>query len=451
MFWLLFYGRLEKEKWFDQLVLAIKELNKKKVDFEIFIFWKWSLESQLLEIHDKDVHFFGWKPLDEIKKYLANIDYCLMPSEFLETFGLSALNALSRWVPVIWYKKWWLEPFIFQECNLFLAKWNSTAERIVSIVEKLAKKTNPERIKDKESLEWKIRELLPKYTEDAWYQRFLKFMSFWMEWNEMKNLKWNTQDPSLRSEWQSWNQMDSSAKAVSPLNIVEQKIPPTPLAKGGQWTPEWQNKQKILIISDFINKAGGIETYIHDVKNLLESRWHEVILRWSTLPAWSKWQRKKRFWLLLSPFNFWSTSSLKDILKKENPDIVWFNSLLRWLGPNVVKVAWKWRKEEKSDCKFWMMYHDFGYFYPFPSQLYHIEDCKTPLSLKNFLSAYKWKNFVTKLAVLCKYYWLQPLKKILKKEVDLHLAPSDCITNIARDSYKISEKKCKSFPHFIQK
>lgn len=392
MLWLLFYWRLEKEKWFDQLVLAIKELNKKKVDFEIFIFWKWSLESQLFEVHDKNVHFFGWKPLDEIKKYLPNIDYCLMPSEFLETFGLSALNALSRWVPVIWYKKWWLEPFIFQECNLFLAKWNTTAERIVSIVEKLAKKTNPERIKDKEELEWKIKKLLPEYTEDARYERFQK----------MVNIKDN------------------------------------------------ENK-KVLIISDFINKAWWIETYIHDVKNLLESEWHEVVLRWSTLPSWSKWQRKKRFWLLLSPFNFWSTSDLKKILEKEKPDIIWFNSLLRWLGPNVVKTAWKWRKENKSECKFWMMYHDFGYFYPFPSQLFFIEDCKTPLNKKNFVSAYKWKNPITKLAVLCKYFWLQPLKKVLKKEIDLHLSPSDCITNIVRDSYKIAEKKCKSFPHFIQK
>jgi len=392
MLGLLFYWRLEKEKWFDQLVLALKELNIKKVDFEIFIFWKWSLESELMDIHDKNIHYFGWKTLDEIKKYLPNIDYCLMPSEFLETFGLSALNALSRWVPVIWYKKWWLEPFIFQECNLFLAKWNTTAERIVSIVEKLAKKTNPERIKDKEELEWKIKKLLPEYTEDARYERFLKFA-------DIKD----------------------------------------------------ENKKKILIVSDFINKAWGIETYIHDVKNLLESKWHEVILRWSTLPSWSKWEWKKRFWLLLSPFNFWSSSNLKEVLEREKPDIIWFNSLLRRLGPNVVKTAWKRRKENKSDCKFWMMYHDFGYFYPFPSELYHIEDCKTPLTKKNFVSAYKWSNPITKLAVWCKYYWLQPLKKVLKKEIDLHLSPSDCITNIARDSYKIIEKKCRSFPHFIQK
>jgi hypothetical protein len=212
-----------------------------------------------------------------------------------------------------------------------------------------------------------------------------------------------------------------------------------------------EDKRKILIVSDFINKAWWIETYIHDVKNLLESRWHEVILRWSALPAWSKWQRKKRFWLLLSPFNFWSVNSFNEVLEDEKPDIIWFNSLLRWLGPNVVKIAWKWRKHNKAECKFWMMYHDFGYFYPFPSELYYIEDCKTPLTKRNFTSAYKWKSLITKLAVLCKYYWLQPLKKVLKKEIDLHLSPSDCVTNIVRDSYWISEKKCKSFPHFIQK
>jgi hypothetical protein len=76
-------------------------------------------------------------------------------------------------------------------------------------------------------------------------------------------------------------------------------------------------------------------------------------------------------------------------LKKENPDIIRFNSLLRRLGPNVVRISGKWRGQEKSDCNFWMMYHDFGYFYPFPSELYHIEDCKTPLTKKNFTSAYK--------------------------------------------------------------
>jgi hypothetical protein len=241
-------------------------------------------------------------------------------------------------------------------------------------------------------LEWKIKKLLPEYTEDAWYKRFL----------QLANLK------------------DEDMK-------------------------------KILIVSDFINKAWWIETYIHDVRNLLESHWHEVILWWSTLPSWFKWKWKKRLWLVLFPFNFWSSNDLKNILDEEKPDIIWFNSLLRWLWPNVVKTARKWKKKEKPECKLWMMYHDFWYFYPFPSKLYHIEDCKTPLTRRNFVSAYKWVNPIKKCAVWFKYYWLQPFKKILKKEIDLHLSPSDCVTNIARDSYKIWEKKCKSFPHFIQK
>ncbi|MDR0607141.1 MAG: glycosyltransferase [Candidatus Peribacteria bacterium] len=51
------------------------------------------------------MHYFGRQPLEKIQSYLQNIDYCLMPSECLESFGLSALNALSRGIPVIGYKK----------------------------------------------------------------------------------------------------------------------------------------------------------------------------------------------------------------------------------------------------------------------------------------------------------------------------------------------------------
>jgi len=392
MLWLLFYWRFEKEKGFDQLIQSIKELNKRKVDFEIFIFGKGSLEHELLEVHDKNVHYFWWKPLDEIKKYLPNIDYCLMPSEFLETFWLSALNALSWWVPVIWYKKWWLEPFIFHECDLFLAEWNSTSEKIVSIVEKLSKKTNPEMISDKKAFELKIKNLLKDYTEDARYQRFLKLSGF----------------------------------------------------------KDNQNK-KILIVSDFVNKAWWIETYIHDVKNLLETHWFDVILWWWILPRWFVWKWKKRIWLILFPFNIRSGNKIKKVLRDEKPDLIWFNSLLRWLWPNVVKFAYNWKNRESNQTKIWMMYHDFWYFYSFPSELYNLDDCKTPLTKENFLSSWKCKNIIMKLAIFFKYYWLLPLMNTLKKCVDLHLTPSECVTKIASESYNLNGNKCKSFPHFIQK
>jgi glycosyltransferase involved in cell wall biosynthesis len=102
MLGVLYYGRLEKEKGFDSILKVIKELH----DVDFFIFGKGSLEQDLLSLTtQKNLHYFGRQPLEKIKCYLENIEYCLMPSEFLETFGLSALNALSRGIPVIGYKK----------------------------------------------------------------------------------------------------------------------------------------------------------------------------------------------------------------------------------------------------------------------------------------------------------------------------------------------------------
>ncbi|MDR0283254.1 MAG: glycosyltransferase [Candidatus Peribacteria bacterium] len=122
MLGLLYYGRLEKEKGFDSLLEAIRILNGRNSSlpphssssvqndravpqFELFIFGKGTLESELLPLVGQNVHFFGFQPLSKIRQYVENVDYCLMPSEFLETFGLVALNALSWGLPVIGYKK----------------------------------------------------------------------------------------------------------------------------------------------------------------------------------------------------------------------------------------------------------------------------------------------------------------------------------------------------------
>jgi hypothetical protein len=41
-----------------------------------------------------------------------------MPSRFLETFGLSALDSLSVWVPIIAPSKWWLTSFVLPELTM---------------------------------------------------------------------------------------------------------------------------------------------------------------------------------------------------------------------------------------------------------------------------------------------------------------------------------------------
>jgi len=53
------------------------------------------------------------------------------------------------------------------------------------------------------------------------------------------------------------------------------------------------DKKKILLVSDFTSKVGGIETYIHDVKAILEGMGYEVRIFGTTLSRGSAGKRKK--------------------------------------------------------------------------------------------------------------------------------------------------------------
>lgn len=51
------------------------------------------------------IRFFGWQTQSVIRDFLGISHFALMPSRFLETFGLSALESLSEGVPVIGFQK----------------------------------------------------------------------------------------------------------------------------------------------------------------------------------------------------------------------------------------------------------------------------------------------------------------------------------------------------------
>ena len=89
MLGLLYFGRLEQEKGVDGIIDMVRHFGKEgKIPFELFVFGSGSLEEEILELTQlyPEVHFFGWKPLEEIIRYVENCQYCLMPSTFLETF-----------------------------------------------------------------------------------------------------------------------------------------------------------------------------------------------------------------------------------------------------------------------------------------------------------------------------------------------------------------------------
>jgi hypothetical protein len=155
--------------------------------------------------------------------------------------------------------------------------------------------------------------------------------------------------------------------------------------------------------------------------------------------------------LVSAPFNFWSAWSFKKFLQNQQPDLIRFHSLLRNLGGNVVKTATSFQQTTPSNLpKIWMMYHDLGYFTPYPSKVSAVSEIQTPLTFQHFLAWPRKKGVIMKIAVCCKYFWLKSLIKILKSSVDLHLVPSDFMESFLSEGLEISPKKVKVLHHFLQ-
>ena len=125
----VFFGRLTKEKGFDLLFPFFREIATVRDDVRFFVFGDGDLRDQFFRVfgslpHFYDlsthpeailaddiqeqrggVYYFGHRKLDTITRFLETADASVMPSRFLETFGLSALESLSVGVPVVCFPK----------------------------------------------------------------------------------------------------------------------------------------------------------------------------------------------------------------------------------------------------------------------------------------------------------------------------------------------------------
>jgi len=379
---LLYFGRLEREKWFDAILQMIEMFGKEKKElpFEIFVFGDGSYADQLksLTLTHKEVHYFGRQNLQTIKRYIPNCQYCLMPSTFLETFGLTALTALSRGLPVIGFAKGGLAPFVAPELDLTLEYGRNDAEKLFHLIKKLQNAPL-------------------------------------------------TKGVAKRGDLYSVQIRKEKFKTLAGPDV-----------------------KKILLVSDFKNRIWWIESYILDAKDILESMGYQVELFGSKLPSWLRGKLMKYLGMLIAICNDRQWLRLFFKLRKYKftrwggPDLIRYHSVLRHLGWESIRWSQFFPAKKR------MMYHDFGYVHPFPHALTHVHQIKTPFTLKHFLQSANTRNPLKLLAVLFKYCSVALIKNQLKKRIDLHLVPSEFMTDIIHKSYKISPDKIKAFPHFIQ-
>ncbi len=136
---ILFASRLVEEKWVDILIASIKMVQKNeglknKVTWDICSDGIYTdICASLWEKYKEQVHYHGKVWSTELAKLYRNADFLFMPSRFLETFWLTALESLSSGTPVIGFRKGWISAFIPEELCI---SQNKPVEDFIKILEK---------------------------------------------------------------------------------------------------------------------------------------------------------------------------------------------------------------------------------------------------------------------------------------------------------------------------
>lgn len=95
--YVLYSGRISREKGVDKLIEIFKELP------EINLYLAGKIEDGLEIPKTKNIKHLGFLNMNELEKYIRNSLFVASPSRLLETFGLTALEALASGKPFVGY------------------------------------------------------------------------------------------------------------------------------------------------------------------------------------------------------------------------------------------------------------------------------------------------------------------------------------------------------------
>lgn len=122
----VFVGRICQEKWVAEILQCLSLLDAEWIfTYRIDFFGDGDMVNTIQNhrLFGSRLFYHGRLPKEEIIPLRKKAHYTLMPSLFLETFGLVALDSLALWVPVIGEKKWGIAPFIIDPTITYTWKW----------------------------------------------------------------------------------------------------------------------------------------------------------------------------------------------------------------------------------------------------------------------------------------------------------------------------------------
>lgn len=163
---LLFVGGLIERKGIRFLILAMPEVVKKFSDMILIVIGDGNLKDEMIKLAktlnvDKNIHFLGAVPHDELPPYFATADLFILPS-FSEGFGLVIIEAMSCKTLAITSNLEEIHDIIIEnETGLFFKKItkDTISVKIISVLQNIEKYEN---IKEKgrdhviEYFDWNI-------------------------------------------------------------------------------------------------------------------------------------------------------------------------------------------------------------------------------------------------------------------------------------------------------
>jgi hypothetical protein len=110
-----FRWRLDQGKWADLLLEALPQFldNNATHDWEFHIIGTGIYYNDFVRLSHSypQIKLYWRSSRNQIKTIASQWQYCLCPSTFLETFGMTALEWCKLWLPIIGPSKWGLEQF----------------------------------------------------------------------------------------------------------------------------------------------------------------------------------------------------------------------------------------------------------------------------------------------------------------------------------------------------
>ncbi len=377
-------GRVVSEKWVIDIFDALDSLEQDWLSshFDIHMFGKWVLSAKAQAYSEKyDFFTYHWfKEKSNLVSIWKRAHFTLMPSRFLETFGLSALDSLSLGVPVIWYQQWWLAQFVQDSYDLWQFDDDlSGSSRILSL----------------------FKTLVNNYTDSVYQQNKYHALSLFEQYT-----------------WERWFHH--------------------------YWLLIKSSTKRILLVSDYNKDIWWIENWLLIVQKKLQQEWYIVeFFGWDQRNVSNKTLTTN---LLKTLCNISAGFRLKKTIKDFDPDLIWWHSIHRvlWWFPLYYSSSSKQRSE-------WIMYHDFGLFHPFPSQVTTISQLTKATNFLWFIKEWIRVSWIYFPLLVLKWVSIFIIKKLLRKKIVLHLVPSPYMLALVKKNFFIwNNAALDVLSHFIE-